>query len=119
MRRLVLAVLACALIASPALARSRAPWLGGGAAPAVSGAGTIGQVLSVPTYAGATYQWLRNGTAISGATSPAYTLVSADGGTTVSVRVSLAGVSVTSAGVAVGTLNFSTPLNSGLLPFFP
>ena len=56
----------------------------------ITGAATVGQVLGVsesltystvdgtPTINSRTYQWLRNGVAISGATSSTYTLVTAD-----------------------------------------
>ena len=37
------------------------------------------------------YQWLRSGSAISGATASTYTLVSADAGNTIKVRVSFTG----------------------------
>ncbi|WP_221234700.1 hypothetical protein [Sphingomonas aerophila] len=62
-------------------------------APSISGTAQQGQVLTAspgtwsgtsPSYA---YAWLRNGTAISGATSSTYTLVAADVGTTIQVRV--------------------------------
>ena len=62
-------------------------------APVASGALTVGSTLSCTTgtwtnsptsYA---YQWLRNGGGISGATSSTYVTVTADGGTSVSCRV--------------------------------
>ena len=63
------------------------------AAPAVSGTGTVGQNLTTtngtwtnsPT--GFTYQWLRGGLQISGATNAVYALVGADSGNSVSCRV--------------------------------
>ncbi len=63
-------------------------------APVVSGIPTVGQALAsttgtwtgnpTPTY---TRQWLRGGTAINGATAASYTLVAADIGAAISVRV--------------------------------
>jgi hypothetical protein len=63
------------------------------AAPKVTGAAKVGQKLTAsvtysPADATASYQWLRNGVAISGATAASYTAVAADLGTTLSVRVS-------------------------------
>lgn len=63
------------------------------AAPVASGTGTVGQTLSVtngtwsysPTSYG--YQWMRGGSAISGATSSTYLLAAADSGTSVSCMV--------------------------------
>lgn len=83
--------------------------------PAISpsGGGMVGTVLSIPTYAGATYQWLRGGSPISGATSNSYTTVSADGGTTVAVAVTVAGVTVTSSSYSTNGVLFSNAL-SGL-----
>ncbi|OIU86637.1 cell wall-binding repeat-containing protein [Microbacterium sp. AR7-10] len=58
----------------------------------VQGKFLVGQVLSAtaavdPAPTTTTYQWLRNGTAISGATSARYTLASSDAGRSISVRV--------------------------------
>jgi hypothetical protein len=61
--------------------------------PTISGTAEVGQTLTA-SAAGVTgypvpsrtWQWLRDGSNISGATSSTYTLVSADGGTDVSVR---------------------------------
>jgi hypothetical protein len=63
------------------------------AAPKVTGAAKVGQKLTAsvtyaPADATASYQWLRNGVAISGATAAGYTAVAADLGATLSVRVS-------------------------------
>jgi hypothetical protein len=65
--------------------------------PGVSGTAQVGQLLSIamPSYStsdGAVspalaYQWLRNGVVIAGATSSTYTVVAADFGTRLSVRV--------------------------------
>ena len=80
----------------------RARWIAGGAyrqslrveaSPSVSGNPTVGKILSVvagewkPTPVRLTYQWLRDGSAISGATKSTYSLVAADVGKKVSVRV--------------------------------
>lgn len=62
----------------------------------ISGTPKVGQTLSVlnaeatdftPTADSVTYQWLRNGTAIPGATSATYKLTSADATRSVSVKV--------------------------------
>ena len=58
--------------------------------PKVSGSAVVGKTLSVtglPTGATLSYQWLRNGVAISGATNATYKLVAADAGKQISVRV--------------------------------
>jgi hypothetical protein len=79
---------------------------------AVGGTAQVGSVLTAtpgtwsPAGVVFSYQWLRDGAAVTGATSSAYTLSAGDAGTSVSVRVtgSLAGYasrSVTSAPVAV------------------
>lgn len=71
-----------------------------GAVASIAGAPTVGQTLtaSATNLTGVVYQWLRDGTAISGATGSTYTTVTADVGRTVSVRAT---GSVTSAGVVV------------------
>jgi hypothetical protein len=63
-------------------------------APVVSGTNTVGSLLTTTngTWSGSlpityTYQWLRNGLNISGATSSNYTLVTADTSNVVSCRV--------------------------------
>jgi hypothetical protein len=78
--------------------------------PVASGTGVVGQTLAVtvgtwiqaPTY---TFQWLRNGVAIAGATAQTYLLVAADSGKTVScaVTATVAGktTTVNSNGIAV------------------
>ena len=63
--------------------------------PAISGTATVGSVLTAtqgiwsPTPDSATYQWLRGGVAIRGATNPTYTLVNKDRGKKISVRVTV------------------------------
>jgi len=62
------------------------------AAPVASGTGIVGNTLSVTTgtWTGAqtyTYQWLRGGANIAGAISATYVLQTADGGASVSCRV--------------------------------
>jgi SPP1 family predicted phage head-tail adaptor len=61
--------------------------------PTISGTAEVGQLLTASAASvtgnpspSRTWQWLRDGSNISGATSSTYTLVSADGGTGVSVR---------------------------------
>lgn len=62
-------------------------------APAVAGTVKVGQTLSAkpgtwkPAPVKLSYQWLRNGSAIKGATKSTYKLTSADGGAKISVRV--------------------------------
>lgn len=63
-------------------------------APVISGTNTVGSLLTTTngTWSGSlpityTYQWLRNGLNISGATSSTYTLVTADTSNVVSCRV--------------------------------
>jgi hypothetical protein len=63
-------------------------------APVVSGTNTVGSLLTTTngSWSGSlpityTYQWLRNGSNISGATSSTYTLVTADTSTLVSCKV--------------------------------
>lgn len=61
--------------------------------PTLSGTATVGRTLRVapgtwkPTPSGFTYQWLRSGKAISGATASTYTLTAADADATVSAKV--------------------------------
>jgi hypothetical protein len=115
--RSVLAALACLLLlAQPAAAGQKGPGFGGGSI-SISGAPTVGQVLSVPAISGATYQWQRNGSNIAGATSRTYTTVTADGGTTVAVRVTVAGVSVTASLAISGTPVTTATQNSAYTGF--
>ncbi|MFT4008879.1 MAG: hypothetical protein QM655_02435 [Nocardioidaceae bacterium] len=93
---------------------------------AVSGTAKVGQKLAAQSGAwtdGTTlaYQWLRNGTAISGATKASYTVTAADAGKKLSVRVTgtadgFASASITSARtatVAKGTLVTAKPKIAG------
>lgn len=82
-------------------------------APVISGTVLVGQTLSTTdgTWIGTstiiyTYQWNRNGVAISGATSSTYVLVAADGGAAVTVTVTAAngGGSTSASSAAVNTL---------------
>jgi hypothetical protein len=96
-------------------------------APVVSGTATVGSTLSCTTgtwtnsptsYA---YQWLRGGLSISGATSATYLLVAADGGTSVSCRVTATNAagntSIASNALAVLGIpaNTTAPVVSGTL----
>jgi len=64
-----------------------------GGALSLSGTAKVGNTLTVaastfsPTPGGYTYQWYRAGVAISGATAASYTLVGADAGKVISVKV--------------------------------
>lgn len=83
-----------------------------GTTPTITGTPTVGQKLTAvpgtwtPAPVTLAYQWLRNGSAISGATASTYTLVAADLGGTISVKVTgtktgYTAVSKTSAAVTV------------------
>lgn len=83
------------------------------ATPTIAGNTTIGSVLTAtpgswtPSATTLSYQWYRNGTAISGATATTYTLVTADDTTTITVTVTGTAsgydtASATSAGFLVG-----------------
>jgi Leucine-rich repeat (LRR) protein len=95
----------------------------------VSGEYAVGKTLSAdrgtwsPSGATYSYQWLRSGTAIDGATDSDYTLVDADLGTVVTVKVTAAKdgyrsassrSSATSA-VAAGSFQAETPAINGVL----
>ncbi len=98
-----------------------------GAKPTVTGNAVVGSTLTVndgswgPSGVSLARQWLRDGTAISGAIAQTYQLAEADRGKTISVRVTgtLAGgyppVSQTSAATAAvqGVLTSGTPTISG------
>jgi bacillolysin len=77
-----------------------------GKGPVTSGTARVGQKLTATTGTWSAsrltykYQWLRNGVAISGATSSARTLTSSDLGKKVSVRVTATGAAGTTPGVA-------------------
>ena len=85
-------------------------------APAISGTTAVGSVLTTTTgtwtgtptitYA---YQWLRGGSAISGATSSSYTLVSGDTGAMLSVTVT----ATNTAGNASATATAVGPVTGG------
>lgn len=61
--------------------------------PTIAGSPTAGQILTAragtwsPAPTKLAYQWLRNGTAVTGATSSTYKVTNADAGQTLSVRV--------------------------------
>jgi len=85
--------------------------------PKITGTAKVGQTLTAdpgtwsPKPTGFTYQWLRDGVAISGATSATYTLTAEDAGKKISVEVTaiLAGYTATK--------KTSEPVTEGLLPF--
>jgi hypothetical protein len=73
----------------------------------ISGTAQVGQTLaaSASNLNGSgtiSYQWLRNGSTISGATGSNYTLVSADEGASIKVRVSRSGMSGSVESTSVG-----------------
>ncbi|MFT3888597.1 MAG: hypothetical protein QM713_10600 [Arachnia sp.] len=90
--------------------------------PAVSGTAQVGKTLTAtpgtwqPSPASLTYQWLRDGAKISGATKPTYTATASDKGKKLSVTVTAAKpdyvttskTSAATAAVAAGSLS-STP----------
>lgn len=93
------------------------------AAPSISGNPYVGQTLSVSSGSWSndpttlSYQWLRNGAVIAGATNSTYTLVAADAGNTIGVTVTAANAggsatatsgTVTAIGVPVYTNGSST-----------
>jgi putative cell wall-binding protein len=91
-----------------------------GPPPTISGTPTVGAVLTAvtgtwaPAPVALTYQWLRGGTAIAGATASTYTLAAADSGTVITLQVTgtkagFTTVSQTSTGVTVGTTTAGTP----------
>lgn len=95
----------------------------------ISGTPTVGQTLTGnytyndtngDTESGSTYKWLRNGTAISGATSKTYVLTSSDQGCSIIFEVTpkttvapIAGTAVQSSAVTVNAVA-SAPIN---IPF--
>lgn len=94
--------------------------------PSITGTAQVGQSLtcapgtwtSSPTYA---YAWLRNGSAISGATSSTYTAVASDNGTSLSCRVTATNTggsntatsSATSSVLPAAPTNTATPAITG------
>lgn len=88
------------------------------ATPTVSGSPTVGATLTAATGAWApapetfAYQWLRNGSAISGATSSSYKLSAADAGRSVSVRVTGTAVGYTSASAISAARTISKALTA-------
>jgi len=98
-----------------------------GITPTISGAATAGQTLTAaagawtPGSVGFTYQWLRNGVAIGGATASTLTLTSADLGAVIAVAVTgsatgYAPVSITSdptAAVGSPTVSSAIPTMTG------
>jgi hypothetical protein len=75
------------------------PWPENSVPPVISGAGTVGSVLSCTTGAwtnsptGYAYRWQRNGVNIAGATSSTYTVASADAGTSITCDVTASNAS--------------------------
>ncbi len=98
-----------------------------GTTPVVTGTAKVGSVLTVtkgawsPSAAAISYQWKRNGVAISGATATTYTLTKTDAGSTITatVRASLTGYTTTyktSAATAIvtgGVLTSAIPTIAG------
>lgn len=97
------------------------------AAPRISGTAQVGKTLTAssgswsPAPTSVTYQWLRNGAAISGATRSSYTATGSDLGKRLSVKVTAANgdwkptakTSAQTAAVKAGTLTAPTPKISG------
>lgn len=95
--------------------------------PIISGTATVGQLLTAasgswaPTPDTLTFQWLRDGGAIAGATSETYRVDAVDAGSVITVAVSANKVGFAPAtrtsdatpAVAVGTLSGVTPAISG------
>lgn len=86
----------------------------------ISGTATVGSKLSVvngaasnftPAADAVTYQWLRNGSAISSATGSTYTLVAADGGKQISVRVTGTKAGYTSASATSSAVSVPAPVS--------
>jgi hypothetical protein len=96
-------------------------------APQITGVPKVGETLTAdggswsPAPTSLSYQWLRNGTPIDGATGPSYTLVAADQGARISVAVTagsprLGSGAATSDAVTIGSgtlLPMSLPTISG------
>jgi hypothetical protein len=106
MLRHILAAGAAATLALAAAAPAGAGQKGptqGGASLTITGIPSVGQVLCVPAYAGATYQWLRDGAAIAGETDRCHSTVTADGGHVDTAQVTAAGVTVSASLAISGT----------------
>ncbi|WP_308287726.1 carboxypeptidase regulatory-like domain-containing protein [Cryobacterium sp. 1639] len=90
-------------------------------APTIAGTTTVGQKLTASTGTWApvpgtvSYQWLRDGTAINGATASSYTLAAADAGKALSVTVTAAKSGYTTASQTSG----ATAAITGLLTSTP
>lgn len=87
--------------------------------PTISGTAHVGKTLTAttgtwnPASATASFQWLRDGKVISGATSRTYTLKAADGGTKISVRVTgSGGAGWVPATVTSSTVSVVTPITN-------
>jgi hypothetical protein len=93
-------------------------------APVVAGAASVGSTLTAkivvsPSTAKLSYQWLRNGSAISGATSSRYKIVSADAARRVAVRITVlvpgaSPVNITSTATDRVVKVFSKPLKTAI-----
>ena len=85
-------------------------------APTISGDPKVGKTLKAtagswnPNNVTVAYQWLRNGQPIANATKQTYTVVKADAGTTLSVRVTA---------TAAGNVNKGTAVSNGLFVKYP
>ncbi len=90
------------------------------AAPSISGTAQVGDTLTASTGTWTnsptsySYQWNANGTAISGATSSTYTLVSTEVGDTITVTVTAtnSGGSTTATSASVGPVASGAPANT-------
>lgn len=77
----------------PNISATFGPTVANAVAPTVTGTPAVGRLLTAvagswtPSGVGFTYQWLRGGSPISGATSASYTVVTADAGKRLSVKV--------------------------------
>jgi len=86
----------------------------------VSGGNTVGQTLaasatSSPSASSWTYQWMRDGKPIAGATSRTYTLTSADAGHSISVTVTAVRSGYTSKAAASSTVS----VRAAQVPLWP
>lgn len=90
--------------------------------PAISGTAQVGDVLTASTGTWTnspttyTYQWNAGGTAISGATSSSYTLISSEVGDTITVTVTAANStgSASATSSSVGPVTSGAPVNTAL-----